>query len=401
MTPKSRAHTLKSILSSQKNKIIITMQHSKILITLLPLSLATLLWNPTQTFAQPILQPQISTRLDSFFRTLPANQPGIALTIEKHGDILYRNAAGLADLDTNTPIDSTTNFRMASLSKQFTAMAILLLEKDGRLSLKDPLGRWLPELPTNICTNVLIAHLLTHSSGILDYETLIPDTQTTQVLDADVLKLLSSHDSTYFRPGARFRYSNSGFCLLALIVERASHETFANYIKQKIFLPLGMDHSTIYEKGQPIFRRAMGFAKDSTGKTIPSDQSVTSATKGDGGVYTSLTDYRKWLIALQENRLIDLPAALQHLRFPIRNPPNTYYAAGWFINNQSPAILFHSGSTCGFATYIIRIPSEDWSVTYFSNLAENQKPFRQILRLLEAGGMPDLAATVGLQDLTR
>jgi CubicO group peptidase (beta-lactamase class C family) len=356
-----------------------------------------LLYNPTQTNAQPLP----TTRLDSFIHTLPANQPGIAVSIAKHGSILYQNTTGLADLTTNTPLDSTTNFRMASLTKQFTAMAILLLAKDHHLTLDDPIGRWLPELPASVAHKVLIRHLLTHSSGIEDYESLIPDTQTTQVLDANVLELLSHHDSTYFPPGTRFRYSNSGFCLLALVVERASHETYANFIKDHIFLPLHMDQSTVYEKGQPIFHRAMGYAKDSTGTTIPSDQSVTSATKGDGGVYTSLADYRKWILALQQNRLINLQATLDRLRFPISNGTKTSYAAGWFINSEPPGILFHSGSTCGFATYIIQIPADNWSITYFSNLADNKKPFQQILRLLEDSGMTGLSAAVGLQDLTR
>jgi CubicO group peptidase (beta-lactamase class C family) len=298
---------------------------------------------PFQTNAQP----QLTARLDSFFHTLPANQPGIALSIEKHGEILYQKAAGLADLNTHILLDSTTNFRMASLTKQFTAMAILLLEKNHRLTVDDPIGHWLPELPANIGRHI------------------------------------------------------SGFCLLALIIERASHEPYAGFIKDHIFIPLHMDHSTIYVKGHPIFHRAMGYAKDSTGTTIPSDQSVTSASKGDGGVYTSLADYRKWILALRQNRLINLPATLRRLQFPIENRPATYYAAGWFIGSQSPVTLFHSGSTCGFATYIIQIPADDWSITYFSNLADNQEPFRQILRLLKASGMPDLAAVVGLQELTR
>jgi CubicO group peptidase (beta-lactamase class C family) len=376
-------------------------------VKLLLLITITLLYNTSQTTAQP----QLSTRLDSFFHTLPANQPGIALSIEKNGDILYRNTAGLADLTTKTPIDTTTNFRMASVTKQFTAMAILLLEKDKRLTLDDPIGHWLPELPATIGQHVLIRHLLTHTSGIEDYESLIPDTQTTQFLDADVLKLLSRRDSTYFQPGNRFRYSNSGFCLLALIVERASQEPYASFIKEHIFLPLQMDHSTVYEKDQPIFHRALGYAKDSTGTIIPSDQSVTSATKGDGGVYTSLADFRKWIRALQQNRLINLPAALRRLRFPINAAPNKaaadkvaadiYYAAGWFISSRSPTILFHSGSTCGFATYIIQIPGDEWSITYFSNLADNKAPFRQILRLLRASGMPDFQPVLDLQEQTR
>lgn len=361
------------------------------------LNLAILFCMATQTIAQPLP----TARLDSFFQTLPKDQPGIAVSIEKAGTILYQNTAGLADLTFKTPIDSTTNFRMASLTKQFTAMAILLLERDHQLTLDDPIGHWLPELPAAIGRHVLIRHLLTHTSGIEDYESLIPDTQKSQVLDNDVLQLLTHQDSTYFPPGTRFRYSNSAFCLLALIIERAAHEAYANVIKNYIFLPLHMDHSTVYEKDQPIFHRAMGYAKDSAGTIIPSDQSVTSATKGDGGVYTSLVDYHKWIVALQENRLLNLMAALNRLRFPIDHRPGTWYAAGWFITGPSPLILFHSGSTCGFATYIIRIPEQNWSVTYFSNLADNTLPFRKILRLLEAGGMNGLSTAVGLRDLTR
>ncbi len=358
--------------------------------------LVFLLWTTCPTFAQS----QLNKRLDSFFNTLPPNQPGIALSIQKHGEIIYQNSTGLADLSSKTPLDSTTNFRMASVTKQFTAMAILLLEKDHLLNLDDPIGRWLPELPATVGQHVLIRHLLTHSSGIQDYESLIPDTQTTQVLDADVLQLLSHRDTTYFLPGTRFRYSNSGFCLLALIVERASHQSYTSFIKDHIFLPLHMDHSTVYEKGQPIFDRAMGYAKNSTGAIIPSDQSVTSATKGDGGVYTSLADYRKWLRALQQNRFINLPATLKSLRFPIATSDN-FYAAGWFIRSQSPVILFHSGSTCGFTNYVIQIPGDDWSIFCFSNLADNGVPFRRIIRLLEDDGMTGLSAAVGLQDLTR
>ncbi len=368
--------------------------------------LTSLIWNSHPTLAQP----QLTIRLDSFFHTLPPNQPGIALSIQKHGEVLYQNCTGLADLSNTTPLDSTTNFRMASVTKQFTALAILLLEKDNRLTLDDPIGRWLPELPATVGQRVLIRHLLTHSSGIEDYESLIPDTQTSQVLDADVFQLLSRRDTTYFQPGTRFRYSNSGFCLLALIIERASHQPYPGFIKDHIFLPLHMDYSTVYEKDQPIFHRAMGYAKDSAGAIIPSDQSVTSATRGDGGIYTSLVDYRKRLRALQEKRLINLPATLKRLRFPIRvapdnhpiaTTPDNFYAAGWFISIQSPLILFHSGSTCGFANYVIQIPGDDWSIFYFSNLAENHAPFQQILKLLEASGMTGLSVAVGLQDLTR
>jgi CubicO group peptidase (beta-lactamase class C family) len=372
-------------------------------------------------------QSPLTTRLDSFFRTLATNQPGIAVSIQQHGSVIYQNTAGLTNPGSglsnpnpgggaaeaaNTPIDSTTNFRMASVTKQFTAMAILLLEKDHRLTVDDPIGHWLPELPKDIGNRVLIRHLLTHSSGIEDYESLIPDTQTTQVLDKDVLDLLSRHDTTYFPPGTRFRYSNSGFCLLALIIERAAGQSYAEFLRARIFLPLHMDHSTVYEKGNPVFHRAMGFAKNSTGAIIPRDQSVTSATKGDGGVYTSLSDYRRWITGLQQNRLIDLPATLNRLRFAIRNSSeeassarrattSPWYAAGWFITGTAPRVLYHSGSTCGFENQVIWMPEDEWSIVYFSNLADNTPPITKILSIIDDVGASKLIRILTLEEQTR
>ncbi|HEY4205318.1 MAG TPA: serine hydrolase domain-containing protein [Puia sp.] len=353
-------------------------------------------------------QSRLSARLDSLFHSYPAGEPGFVVSIEKKGELIYRNWVGHTTSGASeTPLDSTTNFRMASVTKQFTAMGIFLLEKEGSLHFDDPIGHWLPELPQHVGQKVLIRHLLTHTSGILDYESLIPDNQTRQVVDADVLKLLSAHDSTYFPPGSRFRYSNSGFCLLALIIERASRQPFASFIKERIFIPLRMDHSFVYEtdssyvyEGYPTRHRALGFARDSSGHIIPSDQSVTSATKGDGGVYTSISDYSKWMTALQANTLVGLAPILRRLRSPIAGVPESYYAGGWFITGNSPLILFHSGSTCGFSNFVIQAPGDAWSIFYFSNLAGNSRPFRDIVRILREEGAGDFTPVFRLHDLT-
>jgi CubicO group peptidase (beta-lactamase class C family) len=344
-------------------------------------------------------QPDLKTRLDAFLAGQSATLPGFALSIQKKGSVIYRNAAGVADITSGARIDSGTNFRMASLTKQFTAMGILLLEKDGILSVDDPIGRWLPELPADQGQHILIRHLLTHSSGLLDYESLIPPTQTTQILDADVLRLLSKSDKTYFPAGSRFQYSNSGYCLLALIIERASKKPYPQFIHDRIFAPLHMDNSRVYEKDEPIPHRAMGYARDSSGQIIPSDQSVTSATKGDGGVYTSLADYAKWINALQHNTLLPLAATLRSLRLPIGN--GTFYAAGWFIDLNNPPLLFHSGSTCGFNNFVILLPGDDTSIVFFSNLADSSTPFRSILAILHQNGYPDLSSVFILHDQTR
>ncbi|HVV07376.1 MAG TPA: serine hydrolase domain-containing protein [Puia sp.] len=359
-------------------------------------------------------QSRLTTRLDSLFHSWSSSDetPGFVLSIEKKGNILYRNAVGCSSTIEHSPhLDTMTNFRMASVTKQFTAMGIFLLEKEGRLGFDDPIGRWLPELPAHVGQKVLIRHLLTHTSGILDYESLIPTTLARQLLDDDVLTLLSHHDSTYFTPGSRFSYSNSGFCLLALIIERVSHLSFSAFLRDRIFVPLHMDHSFVYQvewshvyEGYEIRHRALGFARDSSGKIYLSDQSITSATRGDGGVYTSISDYSKWMKALQDNRLIQLAPTLRRLRSPITGMPDIrfsdYYAGGWFMTGTSPLILFHSGSTCGFSNFVIQLPGDEWSVFYFSNLADNKGPFRDIVRILQEEGVGDFSSVFRLHDLT-
>ncbi len=342
---------------------------------------------------------QLKQKLDSLLQ-FPSNEIGFSLLIEDNGKILYQRSGGLADISAHTKVDAATNFRMASVSKQFTAMGILLLEKEHKLSLEDPVGRYLPELPARVSKSVLIRHLLTHTSGVPDYEDLIPAAQTKQVLDADVLQLLKGADFTYFLPGSRFRYSNSGFCLLALIIERVSHQSFSSFIKNSIFVPLKMDHSSEYEDGKPITNRAMGYAKDNAGKVVFSDQSVTSATKGDGGVYTSINDYVKWIHALQQNKFVNLQEVMKRIRFRIKPEANNYYAAGWFETGLQEDVLFHSGSTCGFNNYIIEVPKRKLSVIYFSNLADNVKSFKAIAEVIKQSGLAEFSQVLKLHDLT-
>ena len=348
-----------------------------------------------------ISNAQLIKRLDSLLQLQPANKPGFALLIEQDAKLLYNNQAGLANTEAHEKINAGTNFRMASVTKQFTAMGILLLQQKHQLSVDDPIGKYLPGLPTGIGRKVLIRHLLTHSSGILDYEVLIPATQTAQLLDADVLKLLQDNDSTYFTPGTQFRYSNSGFCLLALIIEKAAHQPYALFIKEKILQPLHMDASVVYKIGISITKRAMGYAKDSTGAIIPSDQSITSATKGDGGLYTSVNDYRKWVHALQQSRWQNLPALFKQMHQPTDATAYSFYSLGWFYTAGTPQVLFHSGSTCGFNNYVILVPAKKLSIVFFSNLADCRALFHQVLETLHQCSFADYTSLFALQDLTR
>jgi CubicO group peptidase (beta-lactamase class C family) len=344
---------------------------------------------------------QLTDKLDLLFKQQRSDLPGIALQIEQKGKIIYQKTVGLSNEKLGEHIDESSNFRMASLSKQFTAMGVLLLAKERRLSLEDPIQQYLPELPADIGKKILIRQLLTHSSGLLDYEQLIAPGQTTQVLDSDVLRLLQEKDSTYFEPGTQFRYSNTGFCLLSLIIERVAHQSFASFIEKNLFVPLQMEGSRVFEPGVPITHRAMGYAKDDSGHLFFSDQSVTSATKGDGGIYTSLKDYLKWIHAIEHNKFLDLGLSIRKIRVPVNMANKSYYGAGWFDLDTEPEVFFHSGSTCGFTNFVILLPKEEWSLIYFSNIANNDGLFKAILKIVEEASKKDFTKVLALYELTR
>ncbi len=345
---------------------------------------------------------QIRNRLDSIIgSSIQSGEPGIALYIETKGKTIYKKGFGLADLNSRKPIGAKTNFRLASVSKQFTAMCILLLEKDKKLDFDAPISEFFPELPKALGQKIKLRHLLTHSSGILDYESLMDDSKSTQLLDIDVLNLLRDQDTTYFNPGSQFRYSNSAYALLALVVERVSGQSFASFMKQRIFKPLKMNNSLVYETSGEIPNRSMGFARDKNKVLFANDQSSTSAVKGDGGVYTSLNDYRKWTRALWEGDLLNLSLALAKLNFSIKEVTGSYYGPGWFYFDKGNPALFHSGSTCGFSTFSINIPGQKTSIVYLSNIAGNSEPFGKILRVLSEEEISSPHEVFQLHELTR
>ena len=227
----------------------------------------------------------------------------------------------------------------------------------------------------------------------------MPANQRNQLSDADVLALLKDRDSLYFEPGSRFQYSNSGYCLLALVVERVSGQPFASFLRERLFTPLQMNQSTVYEADKPIANRAMGYRQQGTAFVF-SDQSVTSATKGDGGIYTSLLDYKKWIHALHNNTLLNVKAALSRTNQLIRTNPDSYYGDGWFFQQPTAPILFHSGSTCGFNNFVISIPDQKFLATCFSNRADNKANITAILKCLADAGYQQAAAMLSLDKLT-
>jgi len=299
--------------------------------------------------------------------------PGASLAIIKDGKVIYSKSYGLADVENNVPATTATNYRLASVTKQFTATAILKLVDQGKLSLDSRLTDVLPGAPL-YTRDVRIRHLLNHTSGLVDYEDFVPDSQTVQVLDADVLRLLSKIDTVYFPAGAKFRYSNSGYALLALVVEAVSGESFAAFLKKNIFEPRGMSHTVALQNGiSTVDNRAFGHSRTVWG-FIRTDQSNTSAVLGDGGIYSSVDDLYKWDQDLYANRLISDSLRRQSFIPGLLNDgTHTKYGFGWYIEQyKNLASVYHTGSTRGFRNAIFRVPDRHLTVIVLTNRNEGE-----------------------------
>lgn len=326
--------------------------------------------------------------IDALMRPYDGRVPGASLLVMRDGEALVRRSYGMADLEAGTAAAPTSNYRLASVSKQFTAAAVLLLVQDGKLALDDRAGRWLPSLP-DAADTVTIRHLLTHTSGLVDYEDVMDPADTRQVHDADVLRLLQSQDHTYFIPGTGYRYSNSGYALLALIVERASGQRYAEFLRQRIFLPLGMENTVAFEDGiSQVVHRAYGYSLEN-GTWQRTDQSTTSAVLGDGGIYSSVDDLARWDAALYDDRLLRAESLRQAFAPATKtDDPDVEYGFGWRITGDS---LWHSGETIGFRNVIVRYPGRRTTVVLLTN-RNDPEPYDTARRIAALVGAPMAAA---------
>lgn len=306
----------------------------------------------------------VTKKIDQLMNRYAGSGPGASLLVVRAGKPAIRRSYGMADVEKAVPVTPATNFRLASVSKQFTAAAILLLVEDGRLTLEDPVAKWLPELPAATAA-ITIRHLLTHVSGLIDYEDEMAAELDRQVHDADVLQILAELDRTYFPPGSDFRYSNSAYALLALIVERTSGEEYPAFLENRIFQPLGMSTTLAFVDGGPgVENRAYGYSRKD-GIWARTDQSPTSAVLGDGGIYSSIDDLAKWNAALGDDRLLsDESRDLAFTAAVSTNDPGVDYGLGWYVGKDR---VWHSGETIGFRNVLVRYPKQGLAVVILSN----------------------------------
>jgi CubicO group peptidase (beta-lactamase class C family) len=341
----------------------------------------------------PMPEEPIASQIDAVFASaINPPSPGAAVVVRKEGSIVFERGYGVRDLRSHAKIDAHTNFRLASCTKQFTAMAIMLLVHDGKLRYEDPLTGVFPGFPA-YGKAITIRHLLNHTSGLPDYEDLMVAvekprnsldwTDTRQIQDAEVLQLLEREKTGKFAPGTKWAYSNSGYVLLGWIVAKTSGMPFGEFLRQRIFAPLQMNGTILYQNGKnEVTNRAFGHTRE--GQTWKqTDQSATSATLGDGGVYSSVADLAKWDDALARHTLLseaETQAALTPVKLADDSQPKwpanadrpegtpASYGFGWFLDPyRGHARMWHYGDTRGFHTYIERFGADHLTIVVLCN----------------------------------
>ncbi|MGB8475179.1 MAG: serine hydrolase [Candidatus Acidiferrum sp.] len=359
-------------------------------LALLPFAVA-LLALAIEAHAQGLGSP-IEKQVDEIFTAVTQEHaPGLAVLVRKDGHTLFEKGYGVRDLRTNAKIDAYTNFRLASFTKQFTAMAVLLLVHDGKLRYDQTLTEIFPDFPA-YGKDITIRNLLNHTGGLPDYEDLMDAQEKTrgpiwspdhQIQDNEVLGLLKEETKGKFPPGTSWAYSNSGYVVLGLIIAKVSGQPFGDFLNARIFSPLHMDHTLVYQRGKnEVTNRAFGYSK--AGDTLKeTDQSSTSATLGDGGIYSNLEDLAKWDDALRNHTLLseeEMQPALTTAKLNDGSQPYqpkdaelhpgapVSYGFGWFLDPyKGHPRMWHTGTTTGFRTVIERFTADNLTIIILAN----------------------------------
>jgi CubicO group peptidase (beta-lactamase class C family) len=314
---------------------------------------------------------QLASQIDELIsKTYKRGEPGAAVLVKKQGRIIFRKGYGLADLELAVPVEPDMVFRLGSITKQFTAVAILMLAEQGKLSLQDDIKKLLPDYPTKEKT-ITVEHLLTHTSGIKSY-TDMPEWLPLMRKDMTLKEIIDlfKDQPMEFSPGERWKYNNSGYILLGAIIEKVSGGSYADFVLKHIFEPLGMKHSLYDSTSQIIPRRARGYAKGNSGFENAPYLSMTQPYAA-GSLISSVDDLAVWTEALLAGKLIkreNLEKAFTS--YKLNDGTDTRYGYGWFISShEGHRLIEHGGGINGFTSYALIMPKDHIFVTLLTNSA--------------------------------
>ena len=344
------------------------------------LMIAALLASFAAAQAQTMNDNEMTKRIDEVFGAVYNNpdEPGAAVIIMQGNDTLYSRCFGVADMQTKAPVTFETNFCIASVSKQFSAVALLQLAEQGVLSLNDPLSKFFPEFQAPFFNDITLHHIMSHTSGIPDAR---PRNDRNFVLystDVESVGYMKTLDRLNFVPGTQYEYINPTFQLIYQIVERATGIPFENYMQQNVFGKAGMQTCRYFEPDRNIAHLAHGYERDDKGVWQEYDYGEESffATKADGALYCSINDFVNWERALRDNKVWAAGSKLLAYHPWIYIPqdaeygyqPHTGYGYGFFVQEipGQPLHVYHLGDNGGFTIYAGKIPERDLIFLFFS-----------------------------------
>ena len=339
------------------------------------------------------LEPRGTTpekQIDQLFTAWNSiESPGAAVAVEKDGKIIYKKGFGCAELEYNIPITASTVFHIASVSKQFTCFSILLLEKQGKLSINDNIRKYIPEVP-DFGKVITLNHLMHHMSGLRDQWELLAMAgwRLDDIITKDqILRIVSRQKELNFNPGDEYLYCNTGFTLLAEVVARVSGQTFPEFTRTHIFEPLKMTSTLFYDDCEKIVKnRAYSFYPDSTGykKSI-----LSYSNAGATSLFTTAEDLCLWSRNF-ENPVVGGEDIINrmNLRGILNKGDTITYAMGQDIGTyKGLKIISHGGADAGYRSFLVRFPDQRFSVNVLSNLAS-----------FDPGGMSFKIADIYLKD---
>ncbi len=313
---------------------------------------------------------RIVDRVFESWRGDDADGPGCAVGVSRNGEVVYERGYGMANMETGTPITPASIFHVASVSKQFTAMAVMLLARDGKLSVDDDIRKYLPEIP-DYGTPITIRHLLTHTSGLRDQWALLRLArgrfEENRITDADVLDIASRQQGLNFTPGAEYVYSNTGYTLLAVIVKRVSGKSLRDFADERIFKPLGMTRTHFHDDYTMLVPgRTSAYARRGNGWRV----SVPNFdTYGATSLFTTVGDLLKWEANLDRPTVGD-SALFREMEAPahLTSGDTTDYGFGLSADIYRGArVVGHGGADAGYRSYVGRFPQHGLAIAIACN----------------------------------
>ena len=332
------------------------------------------LWHGRRAGAQD--QPEADPSqadIDAYVRTQMRAQriPGLSLAVTIDNELIFTKGYGMANVELRAPALAESVYEVASLTKQFVAAAVLLLAQDGKLSLDDPVSRYLPEAPP-AWEKITLRHLLTHTSGIPDYDDAGQGLDPRRDYTEDELVQLAARLPAKFAPGVRWSYSNTAYVLLGVIIHRISGVPYGDFLRTRVFSRLHMGNTNVNRHLDLLPFRASGYRLDAGLLKNQEYLAETQCATGDGGLVSTVVDLAKWDAAIQSGALLAPGTWEQVFKPVVLNSGKTFpYGFGWFIREQGGHPYYeHSGHLQGYASHILRFPHARVSVVVLANLAQ-------------------------------